>query len=53
LVYNYINNHYNNYTINHDILGFIDKEVEKLYAYGKNNALNTIANIDIYETNGE
>lgn len=33
LAYDYINNKHNVHDINHDILGFIDKDVEKWYAY--------------------
>lgn len=51
LVYDYINNtsKTNIHDINHDILGFIDKDVEKWYAAKSNNVETTIANVDIYK----
>jgi hypothetical protein len=52
LVYDYINKNpkTNTHDINHDILGFIDKDVEKWYAtQTKNGTETTIANIDLYE----
>ena len=51
LTYDYINNTpvTNVYDINHDILGFIDKDVEKWYATGSKTNPKTISNIDIYE----
>ena len=51
LVYDYINNtpKTNIHDINHDILGFIDKDVEKWYAAKNNGAETTIANVDIYK----
>lgn len=51
LVYDYINNDSktNIHDINHDILGFIDKDVEKWYATKNNNVETTIANVDIYK----
>ena len=51
LVYDYINNttKTNIHDINHDILGFIDKDVEKWYTAKNNGAETTIANVDIYK----
>ena len=51
LVYDYINNNSktNIHDINHDILGFIDKDVEKWYAAKNNDVETTIDNIDIYK----
>ena len=59
LVYNYINNKHNVNDINHDILGYIDKDVEKVYSgtsYEKNaegqlvpKETLTISDIDIYD----
>ena len=49
LVYNYINANSDTYTINHDILGYIDKDVEKVYSYGVNTNSTTISNVDIYD----
>lgn len=50
LVYDYINQTAvtNTHDINHDILGFIDKDVEKWYSATGDNGQNTIANIEIY-----
>lgn len=50
LVYDYINDNQNTFDVNHDILGFIDKDVEKWYAMKNKNSSMTIANIDIYGT---
>jgi hypothetical protein len=49
LVYDYVNNNQNVNDINHDILGFIDKDIEKWYATGTAK-VETIANVDIYKT---
>lgn len=53
VLYSYINDPTNvdtwNSTINHDIFGYVDKDVEKLYTRtDSNNEAYTIANIDIY-----
>ena len=54
LVYNYINNKHDINDINHDILGYIDKDVEKVYsftAYNKDLSPKetlTISSVDIY-----
>jgi hypothetical protein len=49
LVYDYINDNQNIHDINHDILGFIDKDVEKWYAAKSGTSVETIANVDIYK----
>ena len=49
LVYNYINANSDTYTVNHDILGYVDKDVEKVYSYGVNANSTTISNVDIYD----
>ena len=49
LVYDYINEHQNVNDVNHDILGFIDKDVEKWYATNKGNIIETISSVDIYK----
>jgi hypothetical protein len=49
LIYDYINENHDTHDINHDILGFIDKDVEKWYATKNNNVETTIANVDIYK----
>lgn len=62
LAYSYINRFADTYDNNHDILGFIDKDTENIYAYTKYevgqegietelipDGVKTIANIDIYE----
>jgi len=46
IYYNYINENHNVNDINHDILGFVDKDVEKYYA---DKAANTISSINIYD----
>ena len=48
LAYSYINENHNTYDVNHDILGFIDKDVEKWYSMKAGDDTKTIANIDIY-----
>lgn len=48
LVYDYINATQNLNDINHDILGFIDKDVEKWYAATTDTTAETIANVNIY-----
>jgi hypothetical protein len=55
LIYDYINEHQNLNDINHDILGFVDKDVEKWYAAMLNDTASptTIANIDIYNDNNK
>jgi hypothetical protein len=50
LVYDYINDNQNTFDVNHDILGFIDKDVEKWYTMKNKNSSMTIANVDIYGT---
>ena len=33
IIYDYINNHNNTFDVNHDILGYVDKDIEKYYTY--------------------
>lgn len=61
IFYEYINEEYDLNDINHDILGFVDKDVEKLYAntwYSTKNVhgakvtkavTDTISSVNIYE----
>lgn len=49
LVYDYINENQATHDVNHDILGFIDKDVEKWYAAKNGTSTETIASIDIYK----
>lgn len=49
LIYDYINENHNTHDVNHDILGFIDKDVEKWYTAKGNDSIETIANVDIYK----
>ena len=44
-VYDYMNTNCNTYELNHDILGYIDKDVEVKYTTGDKK---TIASVDIY-----
>lgn len=53
LVYDYMNEKQNVNDINHDILGFIDKDVEKWYAAIGDKYIETIANVDIYKKIGD
>jgi len=55
IIYDYINLHKNTYGVNHDILGYVDKDAEKYYAHidtdkrtGKKVAT-SIANIELTE----
>ena len=52
LTYDYLNEKHSFHDINHDILGFIDKDVEKWYAATTDQGINTISNVDIYTTGG-
>ncbi len=52
ILYSYMNTHALNSENNHDILGYVDKDVEKLYEsknYKKDLIINTLNNVDIYE----
>jgi hypothetical protein len=49
LVYDYINKNQNTHDVNHDILGFIDKDAEKWYTAKSGTSIETIANVDIYK----
>ena len=53
ILYTYINNNYPKAYINHDILGYVDKEVEKLYSYKSKNAPETISSANIYDDEWE
>lgn len=49
--YNYINRYHNKNNINHDILGYVDKDVEKLYSYiadAVTKEVETISSTNIY-----
>jgi hypothetical protein len=37
------------FDINHDTLGYVDKDVEKLYSCGTNSNIVTMTNVDIYK----
>lgn len=49
LIYKYITDKYNSYMYNHDVLGFVDKDVEKLYSCGTGQHTMTMTNVDIYK----
>lgn len=49
LAYSYINKHQNKTDINHDILGFIDKDVEKACIANIEGKIDSISSINIYE----
>lgn len=49
VLYDYINDKYNVDDVNHDILGFVDKDVEKLYSASTGDSVDTIASVDIYD----
>lgn len=51
IFYNYMNNAKNTQiaNANHDILGYVDKDVEKYYSYTSTDGTVTIAGIDIYD----
>jgi hypothetical protein len=49
LFYNFINKKHNNVLINHDILGYVDKDVENLFTFKVDNKNMTLAQTDIYE----
>lgn len=49
LVYNYINKHCNTHDVNHDIIGFVDKDVEKFYSQQSNQTSTTISTVNIYK----
>ena len=48
-IYDYINKRKNTYDVNHDILGFVDKDAEKYYYYhdNVNNTDVSIANVEL------
>jgi hypothetical protein len=48
-MYAYINTHQNTYETNHDILGYIDKDVEKYYTYKDGISTNNLSNIELEE----
>ena len=48
IFYDYIKNNHNTHDHNHDILGFVDRTVEKLYVATNDNFTETLADIDIY-----
>ena len=47
LLYNYANEHFNQRTC-HDVLGYVDKDLEQSYSNGKEKNPDTIASVDIY-----
>lgn len=49
LAYSYINKHQNKTNINHDILGFVDKDVEKACIANIDDKIDSISSINIYE----
>ena len=48
LFYNFINKKHDNFLVNHDILGYVDKDVENLFSFKINNKNMTLAQTDIY-----
>ena len=52
IFYDYIKNNHNTHDHNHDILGFVDRTVEKLYVATNDNFTETLADIDIYTKEG-
>lgn len=49
LFYNFINKKHNNVLINHDVLGYVDKDVENLFTFKIDNKNMTLAQTDIYD----
>jgi hypothetical protein len=50
LFYNFINKKHDTFEINHDILGYVDKDVENLFSFKIDNTkTTTLAQTDIYE----
>ena len=48
IIYNYINTHNNTFEVNHDILGFIDKDTEKYYSHTfAQNVIDPVTNKEI------
>jgi hypothetical protein len=48
LFYNFINKKHDNFLVNHDILGYVDKDVENLFNFKINNKTMTLSQTDIY-----
>jgi len=53
LLYNYMSKHYDRLSNYHDILGYVDKDTERLYSNGSKTNKETIASADIYDGNWE
>ena len=44
ILYEFMNSHNSDYTKNHDVLGYVDKDIEQIYYYWKDNKQVSLAN---------